>query len=169
MAFIPPGFPALCGWLSRRAENFLALLQFSLFVTFLLQIVFRYFLYLPVGWTVEWVTIAWLWGILFGCAFVLRERDMIRLDILYASLPGQVRRGADILTGLIVAAIFAWTLPASWDYVGFMAVERTAYMQIPYNIVFSIYIPFACAVIVRSLLSVGAAISGGKTGARRDD
>ena len=96
----------LWGWMGRRAENILALLLFSMFVTFLLQIVFRYFLNLPVGWTVEWVTIAWLWGILFGFAFVVREADIIRLDVLYSALPRGARRVMDVLTGLSLAAIF---------------------------------------------------------------
>jgi TRAP-type C4-dicarboxylate transport system permease small subunit len=113
-------------WLGRRAENILALLLFSMFVTFILQIVFRYFLSLPVGWTVEWVTIAWLWGILFGFAFVVRETDIIRLDIVYSVMPRGIRRGMDVVVGLTIAAIFLYPLPASWDYVDFMMRERTA-------------------------------------------
>ena len=66
----------------RGAEIIVGLLLGSMFVTFLLQILFRYVLSLPVGWTVEWVTIAWLWGILFGYAFVVRDADVIRLDIV---------------------------------------------------------------------------------------
>lgn len=151
---------AIHRWLSQRAENILALLLFSMFVTFLLQIVFRYLLSLPIGWTVEWVSIAWVWGILFGYAFVVRETDVIRLDVLYSSVPRNVRRVFDVITGLTIAVIFAWTLPATWDYVDFMKIERTAYLRIPFNIVFAIYIPFALAVIVRGLMTAWAGISG---------
>lgn len=147
-------------WLARRAENLLALLLLSMFVTFLLQIVFRYFLSLPVGWTVEWVSIAWLWGILFGYGFVVRETDVIHLDVLYDAMPRWVRRSFDVITGLIVAGVFAWTLPATWDYVDFMKIERTAYMRWPFNIVFFIYIPFAIAVIVRALMTAWAGFRG---------
>ena len=147
-------------WLARRAENLLALLLLSMFVTFLLQIVFRYFLSLPVGWTVEWVAIAWLWGILFGYGFVVRETDVIHLDVIYDAVPRWVRRSFDVITGLIVAGVFAWTLPATWDYVDFMKIERTAYMRWPFNIVFFIYIPFAIAVIVRALMTAWAGLTG---------
>lgn len=147
-------------WLARRAENLLALLLLSMFATFLLQILFRYFLSLPVGWTVEWVSIAWLWGILFGYGFVVRERDVIHLDVLYDLMPRGVRRAFDVITGLFVAAVFAWTLPATWDYIDFMAIERTAYMRWPFNLVFFIYMPFAVAVIVRSLLTAWAGLTG---------
>ncbi len=147
-------------WLGKRAENLLALLLFTMFVAFLLQIVFRYFLNLPVGWTVEWVAIAWLWGILFGYGFVVRETDVIHLDVLYDAMPRWVRRSFDAITGGFVAVVFAWTLPATWDYVDFMQIERTAYLRWPFSFVFFIYMPFALAVIVRALLTAWAGIRG---------
>ncbi|MFC3227728.1 TRAP transporter small permease [Marinibaculum pumilum] len=147
-------------WLGRRAENVCAVLLASMFVTFLLQVLFRYFLNLPVGWTVEWVTIAWLWGILFGYAFVVREVDVIRLDLVYGIVPPWLRRGFDLVSGLTVALVFAWTLPQAWDYVAFMSIERTAYIRLPFSIVFAIYIPFAVAVILRSLATAWAALRG---------
>lgn len=147
-------------WLTRRAENFLALVLGALFVSFLIQIVFRYVLNLPLGWTVEFVSIAWLWGILFGYAFVVREADVIRLDILYTALPPFARRGLDVITGTICAGIFIWTLPQVYDYVTFMAIEKTAYMKIRFDYVFAIYIPFALSVILRCLISVWRGLTG---------
>ena len=147
-------------WLRRRAENVIALLLGSMFVTFLIQIVFRYVLNLPLGWTIEYVSIAWLWGILFGYAFVIRDIDIIRLDILYNLMPPAIRRAMDIAGGLACAGILAWSLPKAYGYVAFMKVERTAYMQLPFDVVFSIYPPFAAAVMVRSLLNVWHAIRG---------
>lgn len=154
------GLKRIRDWLARRAENLLALLLLSMFGAFLLQIVFRYFLELPVGWTVEWVTIAWLWGILFGYAFVVRETDVIHFDVVYEMMPRGVRRAFDVIAGLSVAGIFAYTLPAAWNYVTFMHIERTAYLRWPFDLVFSIYIPFALAITVRALLSALAGITG---------
>ncbi len=147
-------------FLARRAEDILALVLASLFVSFLIQIVFRYLLNLPLGWTVEYVSIAWLWGILFGYAFVVREEEVIRLDIVYGAVPVRVQRIMDVFTGLVCAGIFIWTLPNVWDYVTFMAIEKTAYMQIRFDYVFAIYIPFALSVIIRSLLNVWNAVRG---------
>lgn len=147
-------------WLDRRAENFLALVLGTLFASFLIQIVFRYVLNLPLGWTVEFVSIAWLWGILFGYAFVVREAEVIRLDIIYALLPRGARRALDVITGTICAGIFIWTLPNVWDYITFMAIEKTAYMKIRFDYVFAIYIPFALSVILRCLISVWRGLTG---------
>ncbi len=146
--------------LGKGAEMIVAALLFSMFATFLLQIFFRFFTDLPVGWTVEWVTIAWLWGILFGFAFVVRESDIIRLDVLYSALPRRARRVMDVITGLTLAGVFLYTLPACWDYIDFMMRERTAYMRLPFFWVFIIYIPFALSVVVRGLISAYAGLKG---------
>ncbi|SLN66311.1 Tripartite ATP-independent periplasmic transporters, DctQ component [Aquimixticola soesokkakensis] len=150
----------IAGWLQRRAENILALVLGALFLSFLIQIVFRYLLDLPLGWTVEFVAIAWLFGILFGYAFVVHESDVIRLDIIYAALPSPARRALDVITGLICAGIFLYTLPAVIGFVQFMSIEKTAYMKIPFDWVFAIYIPFALSVIIRSLYTVYIGIRG---------
>ena len=151
---------ALARRLLRAAEIVLALMLASMFGSFLIQIVFRYVLNLPVGWTIEYVALAWLWGILFGYAFVVRDEDVIRLDLFHSAMPANVQRVMDVITGLTCAGILAWSLPKAYEYVTFMKIERTAYMRIPFDLVFSIYLPFAVAVIVRSLMQVWGAITG---------
>ncbi len=153
-------FDTVASRLRRLAETVVVLLLASMFATFLIQIAFRYVLNLPLGWTVEYVAIAWLWGILFGYAFVVREEDIIRLDLLYNAMPEKVRRAMDIVAGLACAGILAWSLPKAYGYVTFMKIERTAYIRLPFDLVFSIYIPFAVAVIIRLLLTVWRAIRG---------
>ena len=155
-------------WADRIAgvgNHITAALLLSMFVVFILQILFRYVLGLPVLWTVEWVTIAWLWGILFSFAFVIKTGDMIRLDILYNAVPRGWRRGMDVVAGLTVAGIFIYTLPHAWDYVTFMKIERTAAFRWRFDLVFAIYIPFHIAVIVRMLLLA----LGGLLGSRRKE
>lgn len=159
---------ALRNWADRLAgwgNHITAALLLSMFIVFIMQIVFRYVLGWPVLWTVEWVTIAWLWGILFSFAFVIRTGDMIRLDILYNAVPRGWRRGMDVIGGLTVAAIFAYTLPHAWDYVTFMGREVTAAFRWRFDFVFAIYIPFHIAVIVRMLLLA----LGGVLGTRRKE
>lgn len=149
---------AVIGWAQDAAGVLAALLLASVFGVFLLQIVFRYVLVMPVGWTVEWVTIAWVWVILFGAGFALRDGDLIRLDVLYLAVPPGVRRVFDVITGLVCAGILAWTLPKCLDYVQFMRIERTAYLRWPFHWVFAVYVPFALAMITRCLWQVARAL-----------
>lgn len=155
---------SLARWGERGAEVVLALILGSLFLSFLIQIVFRYLLNLPLGWTVEFVSIAWLWGILFGYAFVVRESDVIRLDILYAALPRWARRALDVITGTICAAIFLWTLPKVWGYIEFMSIESTSYMKLRFDYVFAIYVPFVLSVVLRCGISIWRGLTGAGPG-----
>ena len=68
----------MIAWLRRGAEAVLVLMMGAMFVAFILQVIFRYALNLPVGWTDEVCTLVWLWGILWGASFVLRNREDIR-------------------------------------------------------------------------------------------
>jgi TRAP-type C4-dicarboxylate transport system permease small subunit len=138
-------------WLQSRAENVLAGLLGVMFFAFMVQIVFRYFFNYPIGWTIELTVVTWLWMVLWGAAFVVKESEEIRIDLV-TSLVG--RRGRVVmaaLSGVALVALYGISLPASWSYVTFMKVEKSSYLKIPMNWLFSIYILFLVAVIVRYL------------------
>lgn len=135
--------------LRRGADAVLVLMMAAMFVAFILQVVFRYFLNLPVGWTDELCSLVWLWGILWGASFVLTNREDIRFDMVYGHLPRGLRRGCTALASGAFVVLVAVSLPATWSYVTFMKVESSASFGIPLNWVFSIYLIFAAAMIVR--------------------
>ena len=74
---------------------------------------------------------------------------------------------------LIAAAslivLYAISFPAVLDYVTFMKVEKTAYLKIRFDWLFSIYIVFVVAIIIRYLwLSWQARVRQGAEGVRSD-
>jgi TRAP-type C4-dicarboxylate transport system permease small subunit len=135
--------------LSRLAENVAALMLAVMFSAFLIQIVFRYVLNFPVGWTSELTVALWLWLVLFGAAFVLKESEEIRFDLVVGAVGRRPRVVMGILASVALIVLYVVSLPASWSYVTFMKVERSSYLKIPMNWMFSIYIAFLVAVIVR--------------------
>lgn len=155
-----PSITRLGGWLYRRAENILAIMQLAMFVAFILQIVFRYVLNFPVGWTNEISVVLWIWLLLWGAAFVLREEEEIRFDLVYAAAGPRLRRGLLLLSALALVALYGYSFPAVFDYVTFMKVEKTAYLGIRFDLLFSVYLVFVAAVIVRYLWLGWRAIRG---------
>jgi TRAP-type C4-dicarboxylate transport system permease small subunit len=135
--------------LRRRAENIVAAMLGVMFVAFMIQIAFRYLLNLPIGWTHEISVVLWIWLVLFGSAFVIREREEIRFDLFYGAVSERTRRLMTAATAIVLVVLFALSLPAVYDYVTFMKVERTAYMKIRFDYLYSIYVVFAVAMIVR--------------------
>jgi TRAP-type C4-dicarboxylate transport system permease small subunit len=63
----------------------------------------------------------------------------------------RTRRVIGIITGLSIVILYAVSLPATVKYVSFMKVEKTSYLKIPFDWLYSIYVLFLVAVIVRYL------------------
>jgi TRAP-type C4-dicarboxylate transport system permease small subunit len=141
----------LGAWLRRRAEDVAAAMLAAMFAAFLIQIVFRYAFNFPVGWASELTVALWLWLVLWGAAFVLREGEEIRFDLLYASVGRRPRIALAMVFSAAVVALYGMALPASWSYVTFMKVEKSSYLKVPLNWMYSIYILFCVAIIARYL------------------
>lgn len=153
-------FARIGQFLYRRAENLLALMLVVMFLAFMAQVIFRYFLNFPIGWTSELTVIMWLWLVLWGAAFVLREDEEIRFDLVYGSVNPAVRRVMTILFAVALVVIYARSFPAVYDYVIFMKVQSTAYLKIRFDYLFSIYLLFAAAAILRYGWLVWSAMRG---------
>jgi C4-dicarboxylate transporter DctQ subunit len=147
-------------WLRRRAENVCAILLLAMFLCFVLQIVARYVFNYPLGWTEEVSVLCWIWCTLWGAAFVLRERDEVRFDLIYSNSSAETRRVFTIITGIATILLFSIAMPAVWSYVTFLKVERSAYLGIRLHYLYSIYVIFSVAVIVRYAALTWRAIRG---------
>ncbi len=90
----------------------------------------------------------------------MRDVDIIRLDILHAAMPAPVQRAMDVISNTLCAGILLWSLPPSIDYISFMEIERSAYLRISFDVLFSIYIPFVIVVSGRCLWTAWKALRG---------
>src|SRR6478752_545225 len=61
---------------------------------------------------------------------------------------GWLRRRADIAAVTLIVLI-ALSLPAPWRYVVFMKREHSAYLKVPFDYLYSIYLIFAVVCILR--------------------
>jgi C4-dicarboxylate transporter, DctQ subunit len=150
-------------WLQRRAENVLAGMLAIMFIAFIAQIIARYFFNFPTGSMSELTVIAWLWLVLWGSAFVLKESEEIRFDLIYSSVSPHTRRIMGIVMCVALVVLYAAALPGTVKYVTFMKVERTNYLHIPLDYLYSIYVIFAVAIIVRYLWILWSLLRGTAT------
>jgi TRAP-type C4-dicarboxylate transport system permease small subunit len=150
----------LAAWLRRRAENVAAAMLAVMFAAFVVQIVFRYFFSFPIGWASELSVVMWLWLVLWGAAFVLREDEEIRFDLISASAGRRARIAMGIVAAIALIVLYGASLPASYDYVAFMKVESASYLKIRMDWLFSIYIVFLLAVLARYLWRLSHLLRG---------
>ena len=147
-------------WLRRRAEDIAAAMVAVMFAAFVVQIVFRYFLNFPVGWTSELSVVMWLWLVLWGAAFVVKEREEIRFDLVSELAGRRARLGMGIIAAVALVVLYGASLRPSFDYVAFMKVEKSSYLKIRMDWLFSIYVVFLVAVIVRYLWLLSQLVRG---------
>lgn len=155
-------WPAIGRWLIGRAENVAVMLIGTMFVCFLLQIGFRYLLNQPLGWTEEVTVLCWVWVVLWCAAFILSDEEEIRFDIVYGVVPEPARRAFTVITGIALILLLAISLPATWRYVAFMKREHSAYLHMRFDILYSIYVIFSVACIVKHVQIVWNAIRGAR-------
>lgn len=126
------------------------LLFLALFCTFLIQIVARFGFAQPLPWSDELAVILYLWVILWASAFMVPEKEHVMFDLVWNNVSPKIRRlmrmvGHTLIGGLAIAAI-----PASWEYVHFMAREETAVLGWSFEWVFFPFVLLLLAIALRS-------------------
>ena len=122
----------LSQWVVRGAEFISALMLAAIFSTFLVQIFSRYAAKLswiipipsisdwmgqlqPVGWTVNLISLLWVWAVFFGCSFIVREKDHVTFDVLYLAMPRAGRVVLAYMSAIGMLAAMLYAMPAVWD------------------------------------------------------
>jgi len=72
----------------------------------------------------------------------------------------KARRVMFLICAASLIALYGISFPAVLDYVTFMRVEETAYLKIRFDWLFSIYIVFVIAIIIRYLWLSWQAVFG---------
>jgi TRAP-type C4-dicarboxylate transport system permease small subunit len=135
--------------LRKLADHVAVALIATMFVSFLLQIFFRYVLNRPLGWTEEVTVLCWLWVVLWCASLVVADREEVRFDIVYGIVPPRIQRAFTFVSSVALIVLLAWSLPATWKYVVFMKREHSAYLHMRFDALYSIYLLFAVACIVK--------------------
>ena len=154
----------VAAWLYRRAENVVAALLGVMFVAFIATIVARYVFSYPTGRMSEITVITWLWMVLWGAAFVLKEDEEIRFDLVYSAFGVRVRRVMGIIASIALLVLYGVSLPGAYKYVTFMKVERTDYLHIRLDYLYSIYLIFLVAMLIRYAALLWLELRGRKQG-----
>ena len=135
---------------NRVAEIVAALFFAIMFAAFLLQVVSRYVFNQPIGWTFEVCVAAYIWIVFWSCAFLLKERDHVAFNMFYLAARPPAQRLMLLIGFGCVFAAFLGSLPMTFDFVTFMAIDRTPLLRVRFDWIYAVYILFMLAVTYRS-------------------
>jgi TRAP-type C4-dicarboxylate transport system permease small subunit len=130
----------------------------TLFIVFIVQITARFGFNQPMPWTDEAAVILYVWVILWAAATVVPEREHVVFDLVWNSVGHRTRQVMQIVGNLLIGGLALVALPASWDYVHFMAREGTPVLNLP---LMWVYLPFVLqmiSLVLRSAWAIKCAI-----------
>ena len=137
--------------LQRIAEAIAAAIFGLLFLTFVVQVAARFLFNRPLAWSDELIVILFIAMVFWSAATLLKEREHVMFDLLYAMLPPQGQRAMALIGSLMMAGLMGVLLPYAFDYVRFMHREPTAVLGMPFSLVFAPFLLFVFAVCVMYL------------------
>ena len=144
----------LTGAFTRAAEVVSTLAFAAMFVLFLAGIFARYVLGKPLAWSDELIMVIFLWVVFLTEAFVITEREQVTFDGVYDLVGERARRIIQATGALLIAVMFIIALPTVLDYVRFLWRERTNALQWRLDLVYSCFVIYWTAVIVRALFKL---------------
>ena len=147
-------------WLQKSANVVGGGLFLTLFIVFVVQVTARFGFNKPLAWTDELAVILYVWIILWAAAFVVPEREHVAFDLLWNSVGQRARQVMQITGNLMIGGLALWGIPASWDYVHFMAREGTPVLGVSFMWVFLPFVLLLGALVVRSALAIWNAVRG---------
>jgi TRAP-type C4-dicarboxylate transport system permease small subunit len=139
--------------ISRAAEFIAAIALVAIFIIFILQIFTRYAAKIawimpvpvladwmanlePIGWTVNLISLMWVWLIFFGCAFFVRDHEHVAFDIFFqAASPGR-RRVMALLSAALIIGTMVYSFGPTWDAIfasRLMELKKIQTLRIPFT------------------------------------
>nr|WP_315480101.1 TRAP transporter small permease [uncultured Rhodoferax sp.] len=132
----------------------------TLFVVFIIQIAARFGFNKPLPWTDEAAVILYVWVILWAAAAVVPEREHVVFDLVWNSVNTRTRQAMRIVGNLMVGGLALVAIPASWDYVHFMAREGSPVLGLPFMWIFLPFVLLLIALVIRSAWAIWNAVRG---------
>jgi TRAP-type C4-dicarboxylate transport system permease small subunit len=147
-------------WFKKVADAFGGAIFLCLFSTFLVQIAARFGFNRPLPWTDELAVILYIWAILWAAAFMVPEREQVVFDLLWKRSGKETRRWMRIVGNTMVGGLALVAIPASWDYVHFMARESSPVLSLSFQWVFLPFVLLLVALVFKSAWGIYSAIRG---------
>lgn len=141
----------------ERVEEIASMAFFAvMFASVLAAVFWRYVLNDPLIWTVNAATIAFIWTVLIGSGLPNWADEHIQFDLLYRKMSPRWQRASRMAGNLLLVVTFALPIPATWDYLVFVAEDSVTGLPLTFNWAFAVIIWFLAATVIhRGRLLVG--------------
>ncbi|MCP4396293.1 MAG: TRAP transporter small permease [bacterium] len=133
-------------------EIYIPSVAFSImFVVFVLQIFFRYFLNRPLTWPYEVTIFAFIWTAILGACYARREGVHVVFGLVYDKVSPKTQVIFRLIANGLIFIAFLVALKPSYEQVMFMAFKKSTVLKIPFHIAYSPYVVFVVLILGHTL------------------
>jgi len=118
-----------------------------MFVVFVLQIFFRYFLNRPLTWPYEVTIFAFIWTAILGACYARREGVHVVFGLVYDKMSPKTQLYFRLIANGLVFLAFLIALKPSYSQVMFMAFKKSTVLKIPFHIAYFPYVIFVVLIL----------------------
>jgi len=145
-------------------ELYFPALAFStLFVSFMTQIVSRYF-FKPLTWPEELDLLCFVWVALFGALYAKRSESHVSFGLVYDLLKPKGQTWMRIVGNALLAVSFVIAIKPCWSYVFAMSYRASDVLRIPMQWAYFPFIIFLVDMIVRLVIDMWRDVSSLRKG-----
>ncbi|MDR1826751.1 MAG: TRAP transporter small permease [Methylobacteriaceae bacterium] len=136
-------------------EYYVPILAFSaMFISFLIQVFFRYVMHDPVTWTQEVIIMGFIWTVIFGACYTMRTRSHVAFTMFYDRMKPKPAAALRLLGNVLIVVTFLALIVPSFRYSLFIQFEKTAVFRIPLTVMFLSFVYFLLSVIGYTLADI---------------
>ncbi len=148
-------------WLKRIAKYLIDIVEVyipftafvTLFIVFLLGILFRYFLK-PLTWTLELSLMCFIWTSLLGGIYAKRDDSHVTFTMIYDAVGAKAQLWMRLAGNTLLVTSFLIGFVPSLRYVLFMGYKKSNVLKIPMDIVFFPFVVFLAFMIGRYSIDI---------------
>ncbi len=131
-------------------EIYVPTLAFTvMFLVFIIQVFFRYFLNNPLTWPPEVISMTFIWTTVLGACYAQRTGEHVAFSLLYDRAPAKVQLAMRLMGNGLIAVIFLMALKPAYDYVTFMSFRSSIVLKIPFSVMYFPFVIFMVLIIGR--------------------
>jgi TRAP-type C4-dicarboxylate transport system permease small subunit len=117
----------------------------------IIQVFYRYFLNISLGWPFELSIYAYIWTLYLGAAWGVREEHHVKFNLIYDALSPKVQRFLNIIFDTITTIVFIIIFIPVWEYLLFNYRIKTVALKIPWTFVFGVFSIFLTLTIIHNI------------------
>ena len=117
-----------------------------MFLIIIVQVFFRYVVRYPLTWSMEITVIGFVWTVILGACFTMRNRSHIKFTLIYDRLKPRPAAVFRMLGNIIIVVTFLSLVFASWKYALFIGFQKTPVFRISFTYIFLPFVYFLCSI-----------------------